>query len=454
MTHLVIGLDEYRAVSEAILINTVSEYVQWRAAVASQQNLLQTGVAVNLLSSAVANLPNLKTIDIRDFNSPTRYRDAVGPQASEWRSYGSSSYLRWNHSPYHPAGVIPQSNEFVGQVFRILLAALDRCSPELDSIELITHNKNSSLMDDILAFSPVLGPGLTKTLHGLRKLHLDLIAQDLPRARPPFYKAPFGPLSQADGIFDPLAPYIRSFLAYTKNVTWLRLNYSRFHTTSTKFLLWLSLRPDCDPQPKEIGWNGINPAPVTLPLRRLDLGMIRTQPNVLHKVLAKFPDLESLCLKGARFEMNNGLFDRTVLDDNGTFADGDCVWARFIRGLSVSAPNLKHLTLANLQQTHWSQQNHWGQSQPASVTIFRSGDSYVPDYSHSATIDKDKAKLRQLADVTLTLASLDRLRESEMGLNTEEGSVVDDDSNVEDDEDMEDVEDVDDIDDIEDVEDI
>lgn len=421
MTHLVIGLDEYNAISSPLIMKDVVEYGQWRAAVAGQQTLLQTGVAVALLSSALANLPNLKTIDIRDFNSPTRYRDAVGLQPSEWRSYGSSSYRQWKHKQPYPPGLICRSKEFIGQVFKVLLSALDRCSPELDCLEVITQKRDRSLTDDAFAFSPALGAGLIRTLHSLTKLHLSLLCPDQSRNQPALIRVGYNSFGD---VFDPLTAYTRNFLAHTKNVTWLRLNFNYFDETSTKFLNWLSLKPGCDPEPKTLGWNEMNPAPVALPLRRLDLGMISVQPNVLHRVLAKFPDLESLCLRGATLELDQGLSNRDLLDKNGTYEDGDCVWARFIRGLSVSTPSLKHLTLAMLKQVA---------PRGTENIIFRS-DPYSPDKSHSATgIDRDKAKLRLLADMTFTQATYEMALNVEAGVGTDEDSDVNHNSFVEDD---------------------
>ncbi|ROW01883.1 hypothetical protein VMCG_05574 [Cytospora schulzeri] len=420
MTHLVIGLDEFRAISSASIQRDVLEYGQWRAAAAGQDNLVQTGVAIDLLSTALANLPNLKTIDVRDFNSPTRYRDSVGQQAAEWRSYGWSRYGQWKHAHahYHPY----RTKEFIGHVFKAVLTALDRCSPDLDSLEVVLRNRRHSLVDDAFAFSPALGPGLTKTLHSLKKLHLDLVCQgnlELP---------PTVGTNAIRDFFDPLTAYTRSFLGYTKNVTWLRLNFSHTSVASRKFLKWLSLKPDCNPQLGHIGWTEMNPAPVALPLRRLDLGSITVQPEVLHKVLAKFPDLESLYLRGATLELEDRIGVHSLLDDDGAYDDGSCVWARFIRGLPVSAPSLKHLTLTNVQQVYG---RHVG------VIIFCSGESREPLDSQSVTgIDKDKTKLEQLADITWTQALLFRMRKAEAGVVTDDEDEDLDDLDEDDDQDQ------------------
>lgn len=417
MTHIIIGLEEFQYDSER-----VEDHHQWawRAASTSQKNLLQTGIAIDRLSTAFANLPNLKAICIRDFNSPTRYRDAVGPQASEWRSYGSSFHRQWNHKHFTNSS---RSKEFNGLVFKAILTAIDRCSPELNSLEVSLRNRELSLIDDSFAFSPALGAGLTKTLYGLTKLHLELGCnkQDQHFGSPPLSS------DTASDFFDPLTAYTRNFLAHTKNVEWLRLNFSHNHGTSTRFFNWLSLEPGCDPYPKQLRWDEMNPAPIALPLRQLDLGRITVQPDVLHKVLAKFPDLMSLCLKDATLHVEDGMFSHRLLDDCGAYEDGDCVWARFIRGLSICTPSLRRLLLSNVRQDFKNQFNGVKQ------IIFSSGHPDICWPSQLVTdIDKDKAKLEQLADKTWTGAQYGMLIKAKNVHNNDDDHDDDDEDEDED----------------------
>jgi hypothetical protein len=433
MTHLIIGLEEFQYDSEQMLKQDPLEYDQWawRAASTSQKNLLQTGIAIDLLSTAFANLPNLKAICIRDSNSPTRYRDAVGQQASEWRSYGSSFHRQWKHKHFTNS---LRSKEFNGLVFKTILTAIDRCSPELNSLEVSLRNRELSLMDDEFAFSPALGAGLTKTLHGLTKLHLDLGCN---KQGPNFSSPPFSSDIASD-FFDPLTAYTRRFLAHTKNVEWLRLNFSHNHGTSTRFLNWLSLEPGCDPYPKQLRWDEMNPAPIALPLRQLDLGRITVQPDVLHKVLAKFPDLMSLCLKDATLHVEDGVSSHGLLNDNGAYEDGDCVWARFIRGLSIYTPSLRRLLLSNVRQSSKNQFNGFKQ------IIFSSGHPDICWPSQLVTdINKDKAKLEQLAEMTWTGAQYGMFLKAENDHNNDDDDDDDDDDDEDEDEDGDEYEDED-----------
>lgn len=440
MTHIIIGLEEFQYDSEQMLTQDPLEYDQWawRAASTSQKNLLQTGVAIDHLSTAFANLPNLKAICIRDFNSPTRYRDAVGRQTSEWRSYGSSFHRQWKHK--HFANSL-RSKEFSGLVFKAILTAIDRCSPELNSLEVSLRNRELSLMDDAFAFSPALGAGLTKTLNHLTKLHLDLGCnkQDQSFSSPPLSSG------IASDFFDPSTAYIRTFLGHTKNVEWLRLNFSHNHRTSTRFLNWLSLEPGYDPYPKQLRWDEMNPAPTALPLRQLDLGRITVQPDVLHKVLAKFPDLMGLCLKDATLHVEDDVSSHRLLDDSGAYEDGDCVWARFIRGLSIYTPSLRRLFLSNVRQYSGNQFNG------VKEIIFSSGHLDICWHSKSVTdIDKDKAKLEQLAEMTWTGAQYRMLLKAENDHNNDDEHDDDDDDDHDHDHDHDDDGDGDDEDDDED----
>ncbi|KUI59803.1 hypothetical protein VP1G_07014 [Cytospora mali] len=382
MTHLVIGLDDFKLVNIAPLAHNPEHYRQWRSASSGQQTLLQTGVAIDLLSTALANLPNLKTIDIRDFNSFTRYRDAT-----EWRSYGRSFYGDW----YKAQNGVSLPNNFIGNVFQAVLAAIDRCSPELESFEVILRRVGVALTDDTFACFPTLGAGLTRTLNGLTKLHLDQVGSmnDAIVWRP-------SPRTNAH--FAHQIIYLRKFLSFTASVTWLRLNFTIVGmdaAVSANFLEWLGLESDCSPPPGEMGWNEMNPAPVALPLRRLDLGQFSVEPDAIYKILTKFPDLENLCLRHATLQLRDDQpSGPSLLDSDGKDEDGDCVWAKFIRGLSVFIPRLKHIFISSLLQTYR------GREQP--VFFYVEGNSL----RGQSVTNIDDAKLEQLANATLTRESI------------------------------------------------
>ncbi|KUI70442.1 hypothetical protein VM1G_06363 [Cytospora mali] len=386
MTHLVIGLDDFKIVNIATLAHDPEHYRQWRSASSGQQALLQTGVAIDILSTALANLPNLKTIDIRDFNSFTRYRDAT-----EWRSYGRSFYGDWLKTQH---GASRPSN-FISNVFQVVLAAIDRCSPELESFEVIMRRVGVSLRDDAFACFPALGTGLTRTLNGLTKLHLDQVGSlnDDILWRP----SPRVNTHSAHQII-----YLRKFLSFTTSVTWLRLNFTIIGmdaAVSTQFLKWLGLESDCGPSSGEMGWDEMNPAPVALPLRRLDLGQFSVEPDVIYKILTKFSGIENLCLRHVTLQLRDDQPSGPgLLGSDGKDEDGDCVWAKFIRGLSVFLPRLKHISISSLLQTYRGREQR---------TFF-----YIEGKSlrEQSVTNIDDAKLEHLADVTLTRESISSIK--------------------------------------------
>ncbi|ROW09317.1 hypothetical protein VPNG_05861 [Cytospora leucostoma] len=391
MVHLVIGLDDFMGV-DAQMIQNGETFNQWRSAAYAQQTLLLSGIAANLLSTALHNLPNLKTVDLRDFDSPTRYRDAVGQQPCYWRSYGHSNYGQWKHAISGSSRRIP----FCNYVFQAVLAALDQCSPELGSLEVILKKKHQGLSEDSFALFPVLGAGLKRTLHGLTKLHLDVAGQmfDNVASHGGSFTTPQGATT-----------YLRGFLSRTTNVTWLRLNFETFTGRSeavNSFFGWLGLDPDSAPPAGDSKWNEFNPAPVALPLRRLDIGITTIRADVLCKALAKFSDLESICIKETLLDMTDdhsptqGDFDNEDADEGG-----DSIWASLIRGLSKTNPRLKHLSLSNLRQ-------RCKQNRPDSV-VFYDGDSKAYQSTLSIT-NVDHAKLNQLARKAWTWRGLDHMQ--------------------------------------------
>lgn len=422
IVHVIIGLDDFMGVDPRG-IQIGEEFNQWRSAAYAQQTLLLSGVAANILSTALRNLPNLKTVDIRDFDSPTRYRDAVEQQPRRWRSYGYSNHEQWRHALI---SIGPRAS-FCGYVFQAVLAALDQSSPELESLEVILKQRNFGLSEDAFALFPVLGAGITRTLHSLTKLHLDLktgwmFGGGLPYVAD-FYNTP-----------QTATTYLRGFLRLATNVTWLRLNFlpsaDRSEIANSLFG-WLGLDPDPASPSGDTKWNEFNPAPVALPLRRLDIGNVNSiKIDVLCKTLAKFSDLENISIKETVLEMTT---DQSAAQghfgNEDTDEDGDSIWASFIRGLYISNPKLKHLMLSNLYQKYRNQFDR---------VVFYNGDN--TNYRASLSmINDDHAKLKQLAKETWTtrgLGNMQSKREDRQALDSEDEDLDDPEDEDEDEEEV------------------
>lgn len=349
VTHLVIGLDEQRAINHHVpQFRSLTEFHRWRAADSAQKALLYGGGAVDLLSQALVNLPDLKTIDLRDFNSNTRYRDATpGEQVPPWRSYGSSRYQQWPRgSPWLVNTTSPTN--FIDTVFLVVITAIGRSSTTVKNLEVILRNRQVCLQDDAFSAFGVPQNGLTNALRALDKLHLDLDHRSSPQSWLPH---PLRNTIPAYDWFDPCTAYFRRFLALTPEVTWLRLNFNpqnsfRFPSSASKLIAWLGLKPDFDP-PSDATWEEGNPAPVTLPLRRLDLGNLKMTAIILRGVLSKFTDLEHISMRNVRL---HGLAAPADPHQHNADNNSDCLWARVIRKLHDSSPNLKQIELSNISQ--------------------------------------------------------------------------------------------------------
>lgn len=398
MTHLIIGLDELQPYNkqQLQLLNrrpeqwpTVSEFHRWRAAACAQQALLWGGGAVDLLSQALVNLPNLKTIDIRDFNSNTRYRDATpGNQVPPWRSYGSSRYQQWSHQEPWLLSLTSATN-FPDTVFMVALTAVSRRSTTVQNLEVILRNGQIGLQDDAFNIFAVPDTRLADGLRGLTKLHLDLCFQ--PSLHPGFRSAGTPPLYDW---FDTLTAYFRHFLALTPNLVWLRLNFADYvghmpNPHPSRLIEWLALKPD-QPAPEDAPWDEVNPAPVALPLQRLDLGQVTTTGATLRRLFKKFADLNRISMRSVWFREPADASDSNQREEND---NGDCLWARLIRRLHVTNPKMKQVELRGLEEATPHKDE---------VIIFRDKDNPLLCGNEVNTRIVDTTTLEQLADNTWT----------------------------------------------------
>ncbi|KAF3771115.1 hypothetical protein M406DRAFT_105638 [Cryphonectria parasitica EP155] len=369
------------------------------------ERLLDTGAAVDILSEALSNFPNLETIDIRDFNSPTRYRDpkSAWGTVAEWRSYGSSEYRNWlshrsrTHSSLLRSGTHIK-NVFTVRVFKVVLVAAGKSSNcNVKGLEILLRSRFGALSDTAFALAPELTGKLSAVLCGLTRLHLDLRLERV--GIPPYIWKPSDSARPdcAEAFYDPSTTNLRRFLASTPNVAWLRLNFVHDHlhsepSVASRFLEWLALPPGQFSGDRDrSGWTDANPAPVTMPLRQLDIGHIQLRREILTSVTRKFGDLEQINLKGISLpaEPDTSPFASiSERHENGP-------WTRYLRKLPSIAPKLKQLSLRRIQQTT-SVFSH----APESIYFLEPGE--VPKSSERVTSQTlkhvDKAALDRLVD--------------------------------------------------------
>lgn len=407
MTHLIIGLDELQASSNLPRLNSFDEFSGWRAADSAQKALLYGGGAAGLLEQALVNLPNIKTIDIRDFNSGTRYRDAIpGQEAPPWRSYGSSRYQQWLRETDYLVRVQSPTN-FTDTVFAVVLAAVGRSSTTVKNLEVILRNRKVCLQDEAFSTFVAQGTPLANALPSITKLHLDLDSRGVPgHAYPPHILIP------QHAWFDPRTAYLRRFLGMTPNVSWLRLNFDTHYRNDSlsspvsKLMTWLALKPDYN-APLDAPWGKGNPVPVTLPLRRLDLGSVTTTLVTLRGLLKKFADLEYISMRHFRLHGAATISDQ---DQYGTDTTDDCVWARLIRSLKITNPKLKKLEMNRL----------WDHTDAnVSSIVFLNENDRTRDSSLSITQEVvDTTTLDKLADNTWTFGRWDRMNSGDRDENS------------------------------------
>lgn len=367
MTHLIIGLDYVKAIP-SVFVPTPEDYGQCKFAADEQDSLLDTGLALQLFLTAFRNLCNLETVDIRDFNSYTRYRDASshqspsGAQSSDtipaWKSYGHSLLKPWSRYLDEEGRrrglsvrMIPNQS-FVDHVFKTLVAALGQSGRHIRGLEVLSRHRQMAPSDGAFTVNPMLAMADTKlllVLLGLDKLHIDfdVSRQSLPTPYRHLSSSVVGMPESVQEVWDPTTANLRRLLSLTANLTWLRLNNAGSDAhAATRLLHWLALDPEKPfGSADEACWSDINPKPVSLPLRRLDLGRMKVDSNTLGLIVRKFDKLESLSLRNITLHEPN--YNQQGNTDE---VHGASVWTSFFRKLPALAPKLKELLLRQLFQ--------------------------------------------------------------------------------------------------------
>lgn len=361
MTHLAIGLDDLSSVSiwdPHTKFSTLNDVERYHSYLAAQESLMVTGDAVRLLSTALANLPNLDYVDIRDYSSPTRYRDN-----SHWTSYGSSTYQHRLHNsanftPLHPSpDVYSVRGSFITQVYRVVVTALGQASTtrhlqsSVRRLDLILKG-HEGLHDAALFLAPSPDLGLRTALEGLTTLHLSL------EIDPKIYGLHAAPSTDRPAPrYNFATVHLQRFLTFTPNLTWLRINNSlgfRGRDISRDqavcaFFSWLALPPGETLDRVGHGYDSWIEKPmlsVMLPqLRRLDLGAWNFPFPVWASLLQKFKNIEHLCLFrccGWTLTGNMPVFTSTEEEEP--------MWAKLVRSMSATIPGLKRIELSHLHE--------------------------------------------------------------------------------------------------------
>ncbi|KAK4118752.1 hypothetical protein N657DRAFT_583041 [Parathielavia appendiculata] len=248
--------------------------VRLELALADHSSLLATGGLRDMLADAFTNLVNLETVDVRDFNSPSRNRDGSGTQ---WRSYGAVTLAAATEAPVVASRQGPRDDNYPTQLFSAVTAALAAAEARPRSLEVLLRTGTWApfgLDDAAFYVLPRIETSMSTLLAGLQSLHLTLGLTNRATRMRPFM--------------------IQRFLSLAFNLTWLRLNFSRTDMADVQHLLqWLARKDSHDTAVS------FDMRPVQLQhLERLDLGSATTETPVLIGLVAKFaPTLTSLYLR-------------------------------------------------------------------------------------------------------------------------------------------------------------
>lgn len=202
--------------------------------------LVATGKACDMLVEAFRKLPNLKTVNIRDYSARGRTRDGE----ASWRSHGWSYNGVFSQNDYRSAGRYTGTQS---TVFPLVLHALARAQAKPEGLEVFLRKPKSNgvgLQPTAFGFSKnALDPGIDAVFNGLRTLMLCL-AENV-------YLAKEGPM-MGDGTviggpwddrpYDDDNTYeapLRLLLQRTPNLTTLRLNFDPDQWYGYRILDWL-----------------------------------------------------------------------------------------------------------------------------------------------------------------------------------------------------------------------
>lgn len=328
-----------------------------------QDYLIRTGAYFETLATVFTELGDtLQTLDIRDFNSKTRYRDTdydkpIPPKGSwrdnvaEWSSYGAVLARELTHG--EPLPLKHFSNAFVASIFQNILRALAISRTTPPNLEIVV--RADGLPDSAFFIPPALKDPLTPYLLNLKKLHLAVSFR---------YRG-------GDTC-------LRRFIAACPNVTWLRLNFQQSGEGETPaFLQWLSGNssdskgdadaksgPDEDRTAELFPYSNFappspQPGPPALNLEQLELGMCALEPAVLAHLFGRFQVRETSLHRVTLFPSKTPR-DPAADDDDSDGQANKSLWSGFIRGLSGSKVRVLRLSLLGEQQQRPGERYHVG----------------------------------------------------------------------------------------------
>ncbi|WOO83108.1 uncharacterized protein LOC62_04G006589 [Vanrija pseudolonga] len=376
LTHVIIATDRFEQLSlhrvDPVQYDNAKKYV---AAADDQDYLYKSGKYRDYLFEAFSNLTNLDAVELRDFNSRTRYRDGA---LAFWCSYGSPTFQRLKNKIFPPPAPHPAANDkngfslsmlpdgnnyfsphkiFAGALVQNILIALAESGSRPTTFEINLRDIHWSIQDSTFFIPRNVRPKLLPVLDNLRSLLLavTLVDTDL---QPVGFRA----------------PHLKEFIKLCPNIDHLRLNFG-FSPGSADVLVWLAdndgasalvtaspsptVSPAGSPNTNTNGADAVDGDPMTaltLPspsppalanLRSLDLGFVDTDIPTFEAILMRFPDLENLGL--FRVCLHDEA-DTTVVIKDG-LRQGTNIWVNLFEDLADKPTNITRLSVGMVTQT-------------------------------------------------------------------------------------------------------
>ncbi|KAB5511579.1 hypothetical protein GE09DRAFT_1295505 [Coniochaeta sp. 2T2.1] len=328
LQHVILSLDKYDLDDAAFGFNPDADdsvsrarYIAYRRGYKEQALLVTTGRDHELLAQAFANLPNLDTVGIRDYNSELGWR---GQEGGRWRAYGAATAPHLTGLDLLSRTVSP-GHQFASRVFTTVLRALGTAGATPNNFEVILRSTERSLHDSAFYIPSYLEPTVAPVLQGLRSLLLTVeVAFSSTQRHVIRHVAP-------SDAFDSLS----GFLLLAPNITHIRFNsapaHRRHNTTSTvQFWKWLgAAHPDDNP---------------FLPnLEQLDFGMMQIpSPDFVFTAVTRFGgSLKKINFRTLLLEVHD-----EVIEDDGR----PNLWVQLLARLPALAPGLESVVVSQMSQ--------------------------------------------------------------------------------------------------------
>ncbi len=357
LQHVSLGLDRFNV--NFYGFKTQENAVWFHQEAAKQVTLLSTGRGLDMLTEAFTNLKNLTTVDIRDFNSPTRFRD--GSQ-STWASYGATTITTRAAGPSRVYFGSSVQSEFASSIFSLVLGALAKADARPENLEVLLRRRSEGLFDHCFDLTSPHTGSIRQLLAGLRKLHVDV---DFHRGiRHALSVVPAGDQTFQSVLLRGIC--FHKFLARMDNMDWLRINFQHAKLYPADIFMSHFAVPETPSSPRPL-----------CKLSRLDFGHTSVSLTALISVVKRIPTLRKLTLRRI------ALFDAAHVYGTST------ICANFLRQLA-NVSNLHNLALEDISEGTNSDTAHQVLFGGKSSTRYLTGDitDYINAIADLATVDR------------------------------------------------------------------